>query len=94
VKRRKKEVLIENRARLNEYKATHPCVDCGEADPIVLEFDHVAGKKRMELSRMLTHGCSWETIMSEIAKCVMRCANCHRRKTFRMHEYRKKNQRP
>lgn len=34
------------RSRLLTYLKTHPCVDCGLDNPIVLEFDHVKGKKR------------------------------------------------
>src|SRR5690242_12009021 len=30
----------ENRILLFEYVSTHPCVDCGERDVLVLEFDH------------------------------------------------------
>jgi hypothetical protein len=57
-------------------------VDCGESDPIVLEFDHVRGVKRGEISRLKTM-VSLETLAEEIAKCDVRCANCHRRKTHR-----------
>jgi hypothetical protein len=70
-----------NKQHVRSYLATHPCVDCGETDVIVLEFDHVRGKKRDSISRMLACGVSVATIDKEIAKCDVRCANCHRRKT-------------
>ncbi len=68
--------------RLHEYLSFHPCVDCGEADPLVLELDHRdRAKKLHNLSRMWYNGYSWKKIEDEIAKCDVRCANCHRRRT-------------
>jgi hypothetical protein len=67
-----------NRERVYQYLTTHPCVDCGEADPVVLEFDHV-GVKTVIISRMFSF--KWERILAEISQCEVRCANCHRRKT-------------
>jgi hypothetical protein len=66
---------------LLEYFRTHPCIDCGEEDPIVLEFDHV-GEKRFNISKAL-HDRSWESILEEIKRCEVVCANCHRRRTAR-----------
>ena len=85
-------------ARVNEqadklfvYLSTHPCVDCGETDPIVLEFDHVRGEKTYNVSAMAWRMLSWDTILKEIAKCDVRCANCHRRRTAeRARSYRYK----
>lgn len=68
----------ENTAKVIEYLATHPCVDCGNVDIRVLEFDHVRGEKAGNIATMVGSCLSWETIFSEIAKCEVRCANCHR----------------
>lgn len=70
----------KHRQLILEYLALNPCVDCGEADVVCLEFDHVRGQKKRNISTMIGHH-SWTTILAEIAKCEVRCANCHRRKT-------------
>lgn len=70
-----------------QYLRDHPCIDCGEKDPIVLEFDHVRGKKYKAISKMVADECSVQTIEKEIAKCEVRCANCHRRKTAKQFNY-------
>ena len=64
-----------------EYLQGHPCVDCGEADPLVLEFDHVRGVKSGNISQMMAYCVSEARLLEEIAKCEVRCANCHRRVT-------------
>jgi hypothetical protein len=75
-------VNTDNKQRLYAYLSSHPCVDCGETDIRVLEFDHVRGNKTFTIARLLDHAISWSTIEAEIAKCEVRCANCHRLKTM------------
>ena len=89
VKENKRERRKTLRSQLMDYLSSHPCVDCGEKDPIVLEFDHINGVKRSAVTKMVQTGCSWEQTLLEIKKCVVRCCNCHRRVTYqRLNSYR------
>lgn len=71
----------EIRGKVLEYLFAHPCVDCGEENPVVLTFDHVIGDKEDEISNMIRYGKGWNCIEAEIEKCEVRCANCHMTKT-------------
>jgi len=62
--------------------AESSCVDCGESNPLVLDFDHINGDKLKGVSQLMGEGYSLETIKDEITKCEIRCANCHRIKTL------------
>ena len=74
----------EHRRRfLWEFLSENPCMDCGEADPMVLEFDHVRGEKLAGISKLAGDDAKMEVIINEIDKCEIRCANCHRRKTYK-----------
>jgi len=79
--RNKKIYGRRNRTFIDAFLRDHPCVDCGESDPIVLQFDHVIGSKSHDISTVVTGGRSIEVLAAEIAKCVVRCANCHCRRT-------------
>lgn len=78
-KKRNKEFKIIIQQHIWNYLIHHSCVDCGETDPIVLEFDHIKNKL-MAVSKLISYG-SIINIKKEIEKCEVRCANCHRRKT-------------
>ena len=63
---------------LIEYLLSHPCVDCGNKDIRVLEFDHVDNNKEYNISIMRRNKVSVEKIGKEISKCEVRCSNCHK----------------
>jgi hypothetical protein len=80
---RKQALRLERTAYLLDYFATHPCADCSEGDPVVLEFDHLdAEDKSFNIGQALSYR-RWQTILDEIEKCEVVCANCHRRRTAR-----------
>jgi hypothetical protein len=78
----KRERIARNARLIRDYLTEHPCVDCGEDDPVVLEFDHVRGVKHGNVSSMVRSR-SWNDILTGLEKCEVRCANCHRRRTAR-----------
>jgi len=73
----------ENTRKSVEYLSSHPCVDCGQSDPLVLDYDHITGTKARDVSQMIQAPVKWQKIAEEIKKCAVRCANCHRRRTFK-----------
>lgn len=90
-----KKARLRNRTILKQiqeyvwsYLSTHRCVDCGEADIVVLEFDHIE-KKEHNLSEIIRERSSLRVVEKEISKCVVRCANCHRRKTAKDFSWKK-----
>jgi hypothetical protein len=76
-----KQRRVDNRFRLWVYLLSRNCMDCGETDPIVLQFDHVRGEKFKDVGAMVNGTYAWKTIETEIAKCEIVCANCHLRRT-------------
>lgn len=79
---RNKRVRSEHQERMADYLLAHPCVDCGESDLRVLELDHEdPTNKTANVGRLLATGLPWSTVLAEIQKCSVRCANCHRRRT-------------
>lgn len=78
-----KKARDRTRVYIHTHLKTNPCVDCGETDPIILEFDHVTGTKEFNISDAAREGVGKKRLEAEIAKCEVRCANCHRKKTYK-----------
>lgn len=80
---------VENRALMLTYLLAHPCVDCGESDPVKLDFDHRdPSLKRGNIGVMAAHK-PWRLVLREVEKCDVRCANCHMRRTAQQFNWRK-----
>jgi hypothetical protein len=78
-----------NRVLLVAHLSSHPCVDCGESDVVLLEFDHRdPAEKRRDVSKLAARN-PWPTVLKEIEKCDVRCANCHRRRTAEQFGWRR-----
>jgi hypothetical protein len=79
----RQDVKDRRKARLRrwlyEYERVEcDCDRCRESHPGCLDFHHV-DEKTMDISRMVNHGFSQESIRAEMETCVVICANCHRK---------------
>jgi len=74
-----KNSAVKQQLRKYFYLGNHPCVDCGETDVRLLEFDHVRGEKLFNLATGNIRRKSFET---EVAKCDIRCRHCHSLRHF------------
>jgi hypothetical protein len=78
---RRKQNMLKNREYVFEILKQSSCVDCGESDPIVLDFDHRDPSTKYRSVCDCVRDCALKRVKEEIAKCDVVCANCHRRRT-------------
>ena len=92
-KEQRKEFYKKNKEKLLEYqknrykelldvfqqwKGTLKCSRCGESDTACLDFHHSdPSQKEVGVIRQITK--SMKSVLRELRKCVVVCANCHRR---------------
>lgn len=73
---------LSHRAKLVEMKSD-PCTDCGICYPhYVMQYDHIGDDKVAAIGEMVARCNGWETILKEVAKCELVCANCHAVRTW------------
>jgi hypothetical protein len=85
-----KELYDKNKAFVDSYKMKRGCACCSWKDfPEGLDLDHKnPEEKYQDISSMLTRQKS--ILLAELAKCIVLCACCHRLKTARPKEFKKR----
>jgi hypothetical protein len=70
------------RAWTYAYKRDRGCQRCDEDDPTTLQFHHVRGDKDSGVGAMIANSYPEEDVLTEVEKCTVLCANCHRREHY------------
>jgi hypothetical protein len=76
-------VALNKRQRRDWFaglKVGKMCATCGEKHPACLDFHHSdPSLKEFSVAEAVSRGLSRDKIIKEMAKCVVLCANCHRK---------------
>lgn len=82
LKQRKNRREIKNFIR--ELKANSKCVRCKENHPACLDFHHLDknGKDGI-ISEAAKNDWTMDRLLKELQKCVILCANCHRKEHYK-----------
>ena len=75
---KRRRAIHKTRELILQIKKEKKCNRCKEDDPICLDFHHI-GKKSFSISSAINDGYSLRRIYKEIEKCIVLCANCHRK---------------
>lgn len=57
------------------------CSQCDEKDLVCLEFDHIDPLSKVACISLMRKNYTPEKLKIELNKCVVLCANCHKRRT-------------
>lgn len=76
-------LYLRKRMWLRKYQESCGCAHCGISDPLVLEFDHLdpLAKSGNILCNKFIKSVTTADLISEVRKCQVLCANCHKIKT-------------
>lgn len=74
----------KGRQKWAEYKATLSCTRCGESHPATLDFHHVTRLPSNRKVHKLVGSGQFTAAMEEIKRCMVLCANCHRKEHYEM----------
>jgi len=91
-------VIKENVCQITKYRREHKkwfnnikskvgCKYCGERDPSILDCHHIDETKEHNLHKMVHERMSKNKILDELSKCVVLCANCHRKEHNNENEF-------
>lgn len=70
--------LLQTTERFHDWKRQQGCIICGESEPYCLDMHHLnPNEKETTVSSLTSSG--WTKLMKEASKCVVVCANCHRK---------------
>lgn len=77
---------LMNRQNIFDYMKDKKCYNCNESHIACLQFDHRDGvQKRFNVADATSYG--WSTILKEIEKCDILCANCHHKRTAKQQKW-------
>lgn len=70
---------LETKQWLVEYKEKLGCSKCNEKHPAALDFHHENDDKEFNVAEAWSKGYGKDKVLAEISKCIVLCANCHRK---------------
>ena len=65
--------------KLHSIKASIGCIVCGECEPACLDMHHLDESLKSGDIGKMAFNTKWSKVEEEMKKCVVLCANCHRK---------------
>lgn len=79
VKKQNWDLMMKIYGIVNEIKTKSGCKFCPEKEAVCLDFHHLNPKEKTDNISNLIRKKSLPKVLVEIEKCIIVCANCHRK---------------